>query len=67
MSEAEETALGWAFMLFVLAPIIAGVATSGGARHPKLHNPLSVWIPWVWSRALLVGALLMVLAGICME
>ena len=63
-SKDDTTALGWALLLFVLAPGITGLSLGLSAKHKRLENPPSIWIAITWNAILVASFVILMLIGL---
>lgn len=63
-SEDDTAALGFALLLFVLGPTIAGLSLGISAKHSQMANPPSVWIAITWNAILFASFVVLMLIGL---
>ena len=63
-SKDDLAALGYALLLFVLAPGITGLALGVSAKHARLGNPPSIWIAITWNAILVASFIILDVIGL---
>jgi hypothetical protein len=63
-SKDDIAVLGYALLLFVLAPGITGLALGISAKHARLGNPPSIWIAITWNAILVASFVILDLIGL---
>lgn len=63
-SKDDIAALGYALLIFVLAPGITGLSLGITAKHARLSNPPSIWIAITWNAILVASFVILDLIGL---